>query len=65
MSHVEVVEKACVFCGLKSHRADWADQPHPACDSHSAEEVAMARASQAPQADPFAPPPAPPASQPS
>lgn len=30
----------CIVCGEESHRADWQGKAAPACDSHSAAEIA-------------------------
>ena len=36
----ELKEVACVVCGMKSTREDWQDNPSPACDKHTKDEVA-------------------------
>lgn len=48
------VEKTCIVCGLKSHRADWASKTNPACDSHTGEEIqsALAKTRQSPSPAP-------------
>ena len=39
-----VVERFCIVCGQGSHRLDWQSNTAPACDTHSKEEVAAAKA---------------------
>jgi Immunoglobulin domain/Bacterial Ig-like domain (group 2) len=43
-----VAERHCVVCGLGSSRGDWTNKANPACDSHTAEEVAKATVGKAP-----------------
>jgi hypothetical protein len=61
MSVKSAIHKACIFCGLKSHRHDWQDTPHPLCDNHTPEEKKMAIAALQPEPDPFQPSLEPPA----
>lgn len=51
------MEKFCVVCKAGSHRSDWQAKEFPACDGHSASEVAAAIAKLQPPKP--APPPAP------
>jgi len=35
-------EVKCIVCGQGSHREDWQDNPSPACDNHTKEQIAAA-----------------------
>jgi hypothetical protein len=55
LSFDKLLHRACVVCGMKSTRQDWASQPHPACEWHTPETVKMVIAGLVPPTDSMSP----------